>query len=331
MKQLTVATIILLTFFSHLYADESNESAFPDMYISLKNADKFTEKIPKKRKSSKSFYKKFKNLFSDYDKTWVEDMVTYSFDIMMPDEIMLATEDVIKNRDTKGFSSHIKNFSQEFGNDVYNIMLTTAYYNFQDISRITKELWEDDACDPDTFIYDINDDPKVPLLNLKANDENARGVTSNGVVLPVNDNFPDALYPYASKPNGCSAEGLQKLYDQANDLSDDNKWLSQACDAHDRCYYTLGTTSKECNEKLIIDTIDSCNEISGRNTLLYMGTKNAFCGFKALAVSTGADACAHKYFAQAQREQKAYMQWVKHYEKAYFKAKQKKHNADNKK
>jgi hypothetical protein len=249
--------------------------------------------------------------------------------MMMPDEMMRAAKDVIDNRKNKNFDSQVKYIPKMLGNDFYNIMLTSAYYYMQDISHISKELWEDDVCDPDTFIYQTEREPQKPLLDLKANDENARGVSKNAVVLPVNDNFPDALYPYAARPDGCSAEGLQKLYDQANDISDDDKWLSQACDTHDRCYYTLGTTAKECNEKFIIDAIDSCNNISGRNTLLYMGTKNAFCGFKAFAVSTGANSCAQKYFDQAQREQMIYEQWISRYEKAYFKAKQKKLDAQN--
>jgi len=321
MKQFTIATIIYLTLFSNTYAYDSNSSNTLRTDISIKEINVIEAEPLKKRKKSKSFYKKIEEIFSDYDKTWVEDMMTYSADIMLPDELIRASKDVLKNRSDKGFSSKLKYFPITLGTDAYNLMLTTGYYYIQDISHITKKGWEDEVCDPDTFRYQVNKEPQKPFLDLKMNDPDARGVSKNGVVLPVNHNFPNALYPYAHKPDGCSAEGLQKLYDQANDLSDDDKWLSQACDAHDRCYYTLGTTSKECNEKFIIDAIDSCNTISGRNTLLYLGSKNAFCGFKAFAVSTGANSCAQKYFDHAQREQKIYEQWIERYEKAYFKAK----------
>lgn len=319
MKQLHILTIIYLTFLTDLYAyDLSN---IPDTYVSYNEQN--TTKIPisKPIKHSKSNYRKFKDLFSDYDESWVEDMITYPVDIFMPDEAMQATEDLIDNRNHQEFSSQLEQIPKQMGNDAYSMLLTTAYYHFQDISRITSEIWEDEACDPDSIEYNSSRDPKEPLLYLKENDEEARGVTKYGIVLPINPNFPDAFYPYASRPDGCSAEGLQDVYDLANDFSNDDEWLEEACNAHDRCYYTLGTSSKECNEKFIVEAIDSCNNISNRDTVLYMGMKNTFCGFKALTVSSAANACAEKYFADAQRRQKAYNQWVIKYEKAYIKAK----------
>ena len=318
----TLILFMLLIVLSHSYGDDHLLDK-KDTNLSLRSIDIVASDKIKLRKKSKSMYRKFKDIFSDYDGPWIEDMIIYSADIMMPDEMIRAAKDVVDNRKDKDFDSQAKHIPKMLGNDAYNIMLTSAYYYMQDISRISKASWEDDVCDPDMFIYQTEREPQKPLLDLKANDENARGVSKHGVVLPVNDNFPNALYPYAAKPDGCSAEGLQKLYNQANDLSDDDKWLSLACDAHDRCYYTLGTSAKKCNEKFIIDSIDSCNSISGRDTLLYMGSKNAFCGFKAFAVSTGANSCAQKYFDQAQREQMIYEQWIERYEKEYNKAKKK--------
>jgi hypothetical protein len=320
MKQLNSYLLISLMFLSNLHAYDL--SAWEDENKSNQKIRKLQLYTPKKQ-VSKTTYDKFQDLFSDYEGTWVEDMFTYSFDIMMPDEFMLASEDVKDNRDHKGFGDPGKDIPKKVGNDMYSIILTTAYYHFQDASRITKDLWEEEACDPDTFSYDIDKEPKAPLLHLKANDKNARGVTKNSVVLPINDNFPNAFYPYASEPDGCSAEGLQDVYDLANDFSDDEPWLREACNEHDRCYFTEGTTSKECNAKFIIEAVDACNHISNEDTLLYMGMKNAFCGFKGLTVSSAANACAEKYFAEAQRKQKAYNQWVKRYEEAYLKAKQK--------
>ncbi len=126
---------------------------------------------------------------------------------------------------------------------------------------------------------------------------------------------------YSSRPNGCSAEELEYVYDLANTFSNDDEWLSKSCDKHDKCYFTEGTTYKECNEKFIVDAIDSCNDISGQNTLLFMGSRNAFCGLKAFGIATGANACAEKYFKKAQKKQKAYNAWVRSYEKAYNDAK----------
>ena len=100
------------------------------------------------------------DLFSDYDGEWVEDMATYPVDLIMPDEAMQATEDIIDNRNRKEFSSQLENIPKQMSNDAYNMLLTTAYYHFQDISRISNEIWEDEACDPDNFEYNISKEPK---------------------------------------------------------------------------------------------------------------------------------------------------------------------------
>ena len=315
MKIIKLCVVLFLTFSSISLAEDKNDTG--------KNLDIITVRTLEIQKSSESSYDEFVNLFSDYDGTWAEDMFIYSADFFLPDEMMRATKDVIKNRRDEGHSDQGENFIRSFGNDGYNIFLTTMYYYMQDVSQITEKVWSDDICDPDTFIYQKDKDPKEVFLDLKATDADARGVTENGIVLPVNDNFPNASYPYAQKPDGCSAEGLHDLYRQSNKLSDDDKWLTQACNEHDRCYSTIGTTSQECNSQFIVRAIDSCNAISAEKTVLSMGSKNAFCGFKGLIVATGANSCAKKYFAKAQRQQKVYIKWVTHYEKEYNKAKAK--------
>ena len=324
MKQFNIYSIILLLLFTHTYAKNRLILSDQDINISLKTIHVIESDIVLPKKKKESSYKKFERIFSDYDGTFVEDMFIYSIDIMMPDELMQATKDVIKNRENNSYDDYSKEFPKMFSNDAYNIFLTTGYYYIQDIARISQRVWNKAICSPDTFKYDERKEPNQVFLALKERDENARGMTKLGIVLPINDNFPDAQYPYASKPNGCSTEELEYAYDLSNTFSNDDKWLNKACDEHDKCYYTEGTNYKECNAKFIVNTIDSCNDISGRNTLLFLGTKNAFCGIKALAVSTGANSCAEKYFEKAQRRQKAYNQWVSRYEKAYFEAKQKK-------
>lgn len=321
MKPLNLYIIFLLTFFSSLYAYEHNVTSMQDTNVSHNEHNTTNIEMPRPGKGSKSIYRKFKDLFSDYDETWVEDMVTYPVDIFMPDEIMQATEDIVDNRNRQELASQLEQLPKQMGNDAYNMLLTTAYYHFQDISRITNEIWEDEACDPDSFDYNASKDPKEPLLHLKASDDEARGVTKNGVLLPINPNFPNAFYPYASRPDGCSAEGLQDVYDLANEFFNDDKWLKEACNAHDRCYFTEGTTAKECNEQFIVKTVDSCSNISNVETVMFMGTRNAICGMKALTISSAANACAEKYFEAAQKKQKAYNQWVIRYEQAYRSAK----------
>lgn len=256
-------------------------------------------------------------MFSDYDGTWFEDMMTYSADMLMPDEMMYAIKDVIKNRRDEGHNKQDEQVLKTLGNDTYNMFLTTMYYYIQDVSQITERVWSDEICKPDTFTYKKEKDPSKVFPDLKATDEQARGVTENNVVLPVNDNFPDAFYPYAQKPDGCTTEGLHDLYRQSNIISNDDKWLTEVCNEHDRCYSTIGTSAKECNSRFIVRAIDACNAISAGKTVLSMGSKNTFCGFKGLIISTGANACSKKYFAHAQRQQNIYMQWVKKYEKAY--------------
>lgn len=320
MRQLTIFSIIFLAFFSPLYAYDLSHMI--DTNVTQQEANSSDIQIMKPRKRSKSLYKKFENLFSDYDDTFLENMMTFSADIMMPDEMILATKEIINNRLDKKYGSTKEHIPKLMAADAYNWFLTSTYYQFQDVSRISDEVW-DDECEAGDFKYDISKEPKEPKLDLQADDKDARGVTKNGIVLPINANFPDAVYPYASRPNGCSAEGLQDAYEDLNRIFNDDKWIKKACDEHDRCYYTEGSTSKECNAQFIINATDACHKISGTDTVFFLGVRNTLCGIKALAVTTVANACSEKYFNEAQKKQKAYNQWVIRYENAYNRAKQK--------
>ena len=321
MKQFTIYILIVFILSSTLHAQEHNASV-EEKKVTTVYTD-LTKKFEKTRKKkSESRYDKFKRVLSKYDGSFAKDILIYSVDAMIPDEIVVTLKDVIDNREENRYSSSLPTFSKMLGNDTYNMLLTTTYYYMQDISRISHKIWDHKVCRPDVFEYNPDLNPKTVLLNLKQDDEKARGITEKGIVLPYNQNFPNALYPYASKPNGCSAEELQSLYNNSNKISDDAIWIKKACDEHDKCYSTIGSTYQECNDKLIVQTVDSCTQISNRDTLLYLGSKNAFCGIKALAISTGAGACAEQYFNHAQRQQKIYNTWVLEYEEAYQKAKQ---------
>lgn len=320
MKPLKLFIILFFTVFSTLYAYDL--SAFQESNLSCDINDTVRIPIPKKRKDSETKYEKLERKLSEYKGTWFKDMMMYSADIFIPDEMTRAVQDVMKNRQNEGFGDQVEKVPKIMANDSYNVLLTTAYYYMQDMARITERVWKDEACNPGHFEYNMSIEPKAPLLDLIECDPIARGVTEDGVVLPLNDNFPNALYPYASKPDGCSAEGLQDLYDQSNDISNDDKWLRKACNAHDQCYYTEGTTAQECNSKFIVEVLDACNNIRAKDTVYYLGMKNAFCGIKGFSVATAANACARKYFDNAQKKQKAYNQWVQRYVKAYREAKQ---------
>jgi len=273
MKQLNIYMMLLILLFTHTYAKNRLILADQDTNISLKTIHVIENDIVLPKKKKESSYKKFERIFSDYDGTFIEDMFIYSVDIMMPDELMQATKDVIKNRENNSYDDKTKEFPKMFSNDAYNIFLTTGYYYIQDISRITQRVWNKAICSPDTFKYDERKEPKQVFLALKESDEKARGVTKRGIVLPINNNFPEAHYPYASEPNGCSAEELEYAYDLSNTFSNDDKWLNKACDEHDKCYYTEGTTYKECNAKFIVGVVDACNHISGKDTVTYLGIK----------------------------------------------------------
>ena len=309
--KLFIALFFILS--APLYSQTTDHSSEEDLEV-------ITVRTLEVSKAEKSDYDRFEEFFSDYDGSWMENLLIYSADIMLPDEMMRSAKDIIKNRKDEGHSSQVGKFSKTVGNDTYNMFLSTMYYHVQDIYQITGQIWSDEVCTPDTFTYDEAKEPKEVLLHLKATDTDARGVTENGIVLPYNDNFPNAFYPYAKQPDGCTTDGLTDLYKQSNKISDDDKWLTEACNEHDRCYSTIGTTSQECNSQFIIRAIDACNAISTEKTVLTMGSKNAFCGFKGFIVATGANYCAKKYFDKAQRQQKIYMEWVERYEKAYRQA-----------
>lgn len=160
--------------------------------------------------------------------------------------------------------------------------------------------------------------------DLKKEDKNARGVSSRGVILPKNDNFPKAYYPYASKPNGCSIGELQYIYNAVDMFSNNDQYFDKACDKHDKCYYTIGSTYQECNDAFIVNITDACHHIDKQNTMMTLGVQNTSCGVKALVIATSVNLCEREYFKRAQYKQRKYNQWVDTYEKAYLKDKGKK-------
>ncbi|MFW7378420.1 MAG: hypothetical protein ACOH5I_06420 [Oligoflexus sp.] len=76
--------------------------------------------------------------------------------------------------------------------------------------------------------------------------------------LPRNRHFPEADYPFAQAPDGCS--GLDS--DIPEEVRDN--WgivdFTDSCNKHDICYYTLGTDSESCNKDFKADLIDACED-----------------------------------------------------------------------
>lgn len=72
--------------------------------------------------------------------------------------------------------------------------------------------------------------------------------------IPYNSNFPNAQYPYAQAPDGCS--GLQSTREVRDTWGSVN--FTGACDNHDRCYYTRGSNWNTCNERFYSDLRAAC-------------------------------------------------------------------------
>jgi hypothetical protein len=72
--------------------------------------------------------------------------------------------------------------------------------------------------------------------------------------IPYNPDFPKAQYPYAQAPDGCSGwsdpEQIRDTWGPVN--------FEPACNKHDRCYYTYGSSWQRCNEEFLKDLEDAC-------------------------------------------------------------------------
>jgi hypothetical protein len=85
-------------------------------------------------------------------------------------------------------------------------------------------------------------------------------VTSNDIAqadvngIPYNSNFPKAQYPYAQAPDGCSGwSSPTQVRDTWGPVS-----FREACNQHDRCYYTAGSSWNTCNERFYSDLRSAC-------------------------------------------------------------------------
>jgi hypothetical protein len=137
-------------------------------------------------------------------------------------------------------------------------------------------------------------------------------VSVAGDDIPYNPAFPKAQYPYAQAPDGCSGlsdpEQIRDTWGPVN--------FEPACNKHDRCYYTYGSSWQRCNEEFLKDLVEAC-----WNDLRICVTPD-FClppepvslaACTAIAVSyygVVQAAVAFDVFSEAQTLQKRYDEWV---------------------
>jgi hypothetical protein len=72
--------------------------------------------------------------------------------------------------------------------------------------------------------------------------------------IPYNSEFPNAQYPYAQAPDGCSGwQSTRQIRDTWGPVN-----FTEACNQHDRCYYTFGSNWNTCNERFYSDLRAAC-------------------------------------------------------------------------
>lgn len=104
--------------------------------------------------------------------------------------------------------------------------------------------------------------------------------------------------PYAQLPNGCSGPwGTSEVRDDWKAFD-----FGPACDEHDKCYYTLGTTARECNRAFKDALRAECEEMDG--TERFFNYWN--CRSIAKVMTEAVEANEDKYFGEAQAKQREF-------------------------
>lgn len=81
--------------------------------------------------------------------------------------------------------------------------------------------------------------------------------------IPYNGKFQSASYPYARSIDTCTAwRKPDRLSDSWGAVS-----FSGACQIHDRCYHTTGSSWGECNDRFLTDMKKSCDRDLERQRL----------------------------------------------------------------
>jgi hypothetical protein len=85
---------------------------------------------------------------------------------------------------------------------------------------------------------------------------------SNASDITCGGKFKHAEVPYAKKPDGCSSwsNNPYQVRDSWGPVS-----FREACNEHDRCYYTLGTDPDDCNRRFCRHLSRACEKRLGAN------------------------------------------------------------------
>lgn len=138
-------------------------------------------------------------------------------------------------------------------------------------------------------------------------------------VVPYDDRWPDAQFPYAQAPDGCTFTPDEWTAPLSGLTVD----FGPACDAHDRCYYTCGAGFTSCNRDFRNKMKEQCtNDLKSVDTLLgeapnpFFGEERTICQGLAdtyyAGVETGASGIPQlgDFFDNAQDVQCEYDRWV---------------------
>jgi hypothetical protein len=125
--------------------------------------------------------------------------------------------------------------------------------------------------------------------------------------------FPEAQYPYAKAPNGCGPTGI--FGSSPTDVRD--TWgsvrFTEACNSHDRCYYTIDAGWNNCNRRFYSDLRTACERDVPRIPFTKIPeptTLSACYGIASayyVAVQGGVAAGVYK---DAQNLQRSYQRWL---------------------
>jgi hypothetical protein len=131
--------------------------------------------------------------------------------------------------------------------------------------------------------------------------------------IPYNPKYPNAQYPYAQAPNGCGPTGI--FGSSPTDVRD--TWgsvkFTEACNSHDRCYYTLKSGWNNCNRRFYSDLRAACERDVPKIPLIQIPepTTLATCyGIASAYYAAVQGGVALSVYDDAQKLQKSYEEWL---------------------
>ena len=77
------------------------------------------------------------------------------------------------------------------------------------------------------------------------------------------------FYPYAKRPNGCSLLNQMPGKSDEFTIKKDTYNFKEACNTHDRCYYTLNSDQHECNQSLLANMNMACTQSGSVDTRIW--------------------------------------------------------------